>query len=59
MESWVGGLTLVLTSECLVVYGVLVMCDVFVWGYVAVVMNVQTAVEVYLGMVCLKYWLSL
>ena len=33
------------------VYVVLVMCDAFVWVYVAV--------EVYLEMVCLKCWLSL
>ena len=44
---------------CLVVDGALVMCDAFVWGYMVVVMNVQTAVEVYPEMVCLKCWLSL
>ena len=36
------------------VYWVLVMCDAFVWGYVVVVANVQTAVEVYLEMMCLN-----
>ena len=39
---------------CLVGYGVLVMCDALVWGYVVMVVSVQMAVEVYVEMVCLK-----
>ena len=38
-----------------VVYGVLVMCDAFVWGFVVVVANAQMAVEVYLEIVCLNH----
>ena len=43
----------------LVVYGVLVMCDVFVQEYVVMVVSVRMAVEAYVEMVHLECWLSL